>query len=205
MLRPPDVAVPAVGGAKALWFARDARPVGHLALALLGVLLVCASCSTGGAKSVPTVPLAPLFRDCTVAAPCDRVRQQWFVNEAKNAELWAQFCNPPAAGNANDCAGLGGAVANLHRLNIEYFSDFCLRNAEKPSATVSPWVGRPDRDETATCGAGQCRLWIWYWFGGGQSGIFTMLFRLPPASSEWLLKRCNYCTPAACQDMPLQL
>ncbi|MGO9831430.1 MAG: hypothetical protein ACLPJH_14925 [Myxococcaceae bacterium] len=200
MAPPPDDAVPWAEGAGQ---AREAG--GRLVAALLGLVLAWCGCSTGGAKSVPPAPLAPSFRDCTAAAPCDRVRQQWFVNEAKNAELWAQFCDPPAAGNTNDCGGLAGAVANLHRLNVEYFSDFCLRYAGKPSAAISPWVGRPDREETANCSAGQCRLWLWYWFGGGQSGIFTMLFRLPPDSSEWLLRRCNYCTPVACQDMPLQM
>jgi hypothetical protein len=168
---------------------------------LLVLILVSAGCGTTSAKSLPPAPVAQPRRDCTAAAPCDGIRQQWFANEVKDAELWATYCHPPAPGKADDCRGLDGAIAALHRLNFHDFSDFCGRFSGKPSTAVYPFVGHPDRDETSPCGSAQCRVWIWYWFGGGQYGIFTILLGLPPGAADWLLQRCNYCTPSGCEDM----
>ncbi len=171
--------------------------------AALLLLVVAASGCGGAAKSVPPPPAIAPLRDCSAFAPCDAVRQQWFSNEAKDAEVWDTYCNPPAPTNAADCRGLERAMDKLHGLNIQFFSDLCRRLSGKSAADVYPFVGRPDRDETSSCGSGQCRLWLWYWFGGGQSGIFTMLLKLPAGTQTWALQRCNYCTPFGCQDMPI--
>gem|GEM_PF-4592818 len=167
-------------------------------LLLLGLL----ASGCGGPQVVPPAPAVPPFRDCSVLAPCDAVRQQWFSNEAKDAELWATYCHLPTPTYASDCRGLESAIDKLHRLNVEAFSDLCSRFSGKRAADVYPLVGRPDREETAVCGTAQCRLWLWTWFGGGQSGTFTMLLKLPAGAPDWLLERCNYCTPFGCLDMP---
>lgn len=173
------------------------------ALTLLSLLLLgLASASCGGAKAVPAVPSVPPRRECSAAAPCDAVREQWFSNEAKDAEVWSLYCHPPSPTYAADCRGLEAAIDKLHRLNIQDFSDLCSRLAGKPTAEVYPLVGRPDREETGACGTGQCRLWLWSWFGGGQTGTFTMLLTAVAETQEWRLKRCNYCTPFGCEDMP---
>lgn len=179
------------------------RAVGARPMAVLLLGLLAPSGCGGPSKSVPPVPTVPLLRDCSAAAPCDAVREQWFSNEAKDAEVWATYCNPPSPSYASDCRGLEAAIDKLHRLNIEFFSDLCHRLSGKGTVDIYPFVGRPDRDETGACGAGQCRLWMWTWFGGGQSGIFTMLLKPPAGTPDWRLQRCNYCTPFGCQDMPV--
>jgi hypothetical protein len=178
----------------------------HLKLGqLAGVLFACVlsfgGCSAPSAKSVP--PFTPLQqRDCSAATPCNGVRSQWFNNEARDAELVAAYCSPPSPGRAGDCQGLEGAIANLHRLNFDYFSDLCSRQSGHSSLETYAFVGRPDRDEEAPCGTAKCRVWIWYWFSGGRYGIFTILLGLPPGTSDWLVRRCNYCTAGDCLDMP---
>ena len=167
-------------------------------------MLVFSGCTSTNAKPLAPQDAAKPRRDCSVAAPCDGIRQ-WFSNETKDAELTATYCDPPGPGKASDCRGLEGAIENLHRLNFADFSDFCDRLSGKPSTEIYPFVGTPDRDEAAPCGATQCRVWIWYWFSGGRWGIFTILFTLPPGSSDWLLHRCNYCGPSDCKDMPRSL
>jgi len=106
---------------------------------------------------------AKVRRDCSAAAPCDGIRQ-WFANEVRDAELMSTYCEPPAPGRANDCLGLAGAVANVHRLSITDYSDFCTRRTGEPSTETYAFVGKPDRDEAAPCGSTHCRVWIWYWF-----------------------------------------
>jgi hypothetical protein len=175
--------------------------VGQLARVMFACSFVSAGCSAPSSKAVP--PFIPLQqRDCSAASPCNGVRSQWFSNEARDAELVAAYCSPPSPGRAGDCQGLEGAIANLHRLNFDYFSDLCSRQSGHSSTEVYAFVGRPDRDEEAPCGGAQCRVWIWYWFSGGRYGIFTILLGLPPGTSDWLLRRCNYCTTGDCQDMP---
>ena len=176
----------------------------QLAAAVVAQALLLSGCTATTARPVaPQVAPRPR-RDCSVDAPCDGIRQ-WFSNETRDAELTATYCDPPAPGKASDCRGLEGAIANLHRLNFDDFSGFCARLSGQPSSAVYPFVGKPDRDEAAPCGASQCRVWIWYWFGGGKWGIFTILFELPPEASDWLLHRCNYCGPSDCKNMPRSL
>jgi hypothetical protein len=173
----------------------------QLGPSLVAQMLILSGCTASNAKPMPPQAAARPRRDCSVAAPCDGIRQ-WFANEARDAELTAAYCDPPSPGKAGDCHGLEGAIAHLHRLNLDDFSDLCARLSGKPSAEIYPFVWKADRDETAPCGATQCRVWIWYWFAGGRWGIFTILFKLPLDSSEWLLQRCNYCGPNDCRDMP---
>jgi hypothetical protein len=168
----------------------------------LFITLAVVSVGCGASRPAPPPPVDPLRWDCSVAAPCDQVRQHWFVNEAKDAELMAAYCQPPAPGNGADCAGLEAAIDKLHNLNVDYFSEFCSRFSEKGTQDVFHFVGRPDRDETAPCGSAQCRVWIWYWFSAGNSGAFTILFHRTTESADWQLRRCNYCTLAGCSDLP---
>ena len=176
----------------------------QLVAAILAQVLVFSGCSTTNAKPVTPPSAAKQRRDCSATAPCDGVRD-WFLNETRDAQLTATYCDPPAPGRASDCLGLAGAVANVHRLSLKDFSALCSHLSGEPSTTAYPFVGKPDRDEAGPCGATHCRVWIWYWFSGRSWGIFTMLFQPQPASSDWLLHRCNYCDPSDCKDMPLSL
>jgi hypothetical protein len=173
-------------------------------VALLVHVLIFSGCSATNARPVTPPAAQKGRRDCSSVTPCDGVRQ-WFANEARDADLTTTYCDPPPPGRANDCRGLAAAVANVHRLSLDDFSALCSRSSGEPTTAVYPFVGAPDRDEAAPCGATQCRVWIWYWFNGGRWGIFTMLFKLQPTSSDWILNRCNYCDPSDCKDLPASL
>jgi hypothetical protein len=173
-----------------------------LAVLALTSAFLAMGCTASSAK-VPAAPASARLRsDCSFFAPCNGVRQEWFANEAKDAELIAAYCSPPAPGRSRDCSGLEEAIANLHRLNLDYFSDLCQRLAGSSSEQMLVFVGKPDRDEVAPCGSDQCRVWIWYWSNGTQWANFTILLGMPASGTEWLVRRCNYCTTAECQNMP---
>ena len=179
----------------------------RLAAALLGFVAACASAPP---PVVPSWIPPPQAASCSEAAPCDTVRQ-WFTLEKEAAEAWPA-CHPvPLKGTAEACARADAAYAKAHASRLDYLAGLCSGTVGVSSWFVLPYVGAPESDRVATCGARPgataftCRIWEWTWATSSKGGAFV-IFLVPPEGAPagtWVLNSCSYCeTGAPCREFP---